>query len=278
MARRLVTPAAPPLPVELSHVGAKIARSIEHVKALDSEISRFLDSEPCAVRSEFNAEKRTYTYFAKPIKEVPLSIRILTGEVLGQLRSALDHLAWQLALLTTPKPQPATEFPVFTDGTRYRSERSRKIGSLPKEAQVIIDGLQPHVSDAPEKDQLWRLHRLTNDDKHRLPHIAFTAPAGVWLGKIPAGMGGMSVGFSDEARRGRDFSIEGVFGPFEGDTEICKIIFAAAETDLAIDEAPITFDLAFAVDSAANGFPVRSELMAYGQRVQEIIQRFTGFF
>jgi len=265
------------LPQKLNHIGAKIARSIEHFNALDGEITAFLNSKPYAIRREFDAEKRSYSFFVNPLAEVPLRIRILTGEMLGQLRSCLDHLAWQLALITTPTPHERTEFPIFAEPAQRQIQ---KIGSLPEPAQAIVEKLQPYHDQTPEKNTLWKLHRLANEDKHRLPHIALLAPAGVSLGNLPElPGGGIVLGFSDQARKGRDLALEMRIGPIEGEEKVGEITFIdPKETDLSIEGAVVPIDLAFAADSAGAGMLVRPELVSYGKRVEEIVREFTGFF
>ena len=194
--------------------------------------------------------------------DIPFSIRILTGEVLGQLRSSLDHLTWQLALLNGPIPSEATEFPIFRDGPSYNRARARKIGSLSVAAQSIIDGLQPYLGATPENDMLWVLHRLVNDDKHRLPHLVGAAPTGIAVGD----------------RRGRDMAVEIRVGPFDEQTIVGRVIFLnAAENDMEV-QTTVRFDIAFPADSAAKGRLIRPELVSFGNRVEEIVRKFESFF
>jgi len=248
------------LPDKLSHIGAKVFRSITHLESLDHEIKAFLSGEPYEIISEFNVNERTYTYRAKPRQDIPLHIRVLTGEVLAQLRSTLDHLAWQLALLNGPNPAPNTEFPIFTDDAAYTQQRQRKIGSLPPSAQTIIDGLQPYLNSAPEDDSLYVLHRLANDDKHRLPHLVTGAP--------------QMLGCSGP----KDVRVSIRMGPFEDETEIGKItILNPRESDVTVDPT-FSFNLAFPVDSAAKGQFVLPQLVGSGKRVEEVIRKFTSFF
>ena len=251
------------LPQKLGHIGAKVFRSIEHLNALDSQITTFLESKPYEIVTEFNANERTYTYRAKARADIPVLIRILTGEVLTQLRSCLDHLAWQLALLTIKTPPDGTEFPIFKDKVSFTARvRKKKIGALPADAQNIIDRLQPYTRAAPEDDILWILHRLANDDKHRLPHLVAAAPRGVITGD----------------RRGRDMAVEVRSGPFDKDTIIGRVIFLnPSETDMEV-QTEIPFDLAFPVDSAAKGRPIRPELVRFGKKVEEVVREFTEFF
>lgn len=251
-------------PKKLNHVGAKIARSIDHLKTLNEEIDRFLSNEPCVLVSEFKPQERAYLYRVKITRDVPLPIRILTGEVLYHLRSSLDHLAWQLAALTcVPNAPPeTTEFPVFKNRKSYLGKRTSKINALPAAAKDIVDRLQPYLDAVPEDATLWRLHRLTNDDKHRLPHLVAAAPSGIVAGP----------------RNGRDMAIQMRIGPFDEQTEIGRVEFLnPGETDVEV-QTDVRFDLAFPANSAGRGMPVRSELVRYGQRVAGIVRKFEKFF
>ena len=56
------------------------------------------------------------------------------------------------------------------------SVRQNRIGGIDPRAQTIIEGLQPHNRGAEfESDPLWKLHQLSNMDKHRVPHVARVA-------------------------------------------------------------------------------------------------------
>lgn len=250
------------LPDKLQQIGAKLFRSTQHLEALDQAITAFLNHKPYIVTPDFDATERTYVYRVKIRSEVPPLLRVLIGEIIGQLRSTLDHLAWQLALLNTQSPAEGTEFPIFKDEGRYRQGRASKIRSLPPAAQTIIDGLQPYLNAAPEDDLLWVLHRLANDDKHRSPHAVGAATSGIIAGD----------------RRGRDMAVEMSIRPFDEQAIIGKVIFTnPAETDVEV-QTDIRFDIAFPIDSAAKGRLVRPELVKLGQRVEQVVREFAHFF
>jgi hypothetical protein len=95
----------------------------------------------------------------------------IIGDCLHNLRSALDHLAWQLVLLDGQKPSFATSFPV-----RRTKDESRPL-LLPKVCRqdilTAIEQVQPYSdvgnpADPPVLNPLWALHRLNIIDKHRL--------------------------------------------------------------------------------------------------------------
>jgi hypothetical protein len=98
----------------------------------------------------------------------------IAGDVVHNLRSALDHLAKQLVLVgltVAPPTVPLTdkelrqiEFPIAETATKYEADKARKIkGMLPKAIEAI-DRLKPYKAG---NDALWRIHELDNIDKHR---------------------------------------------------------------------------------------------------------------
>jgi hypothetical protein len=119
----------------------------------------------------------------KDVKEPPAEWSLLIGDCVQNLRSSLDHLAFQLARLTTRVPPPGTEFPIFRSGPKFRKRDKKglpargsgwyKVRAFPRSAQTICERLQPYHGRAwPETRLLWQLHELSIVDKHRLLHAA----------------------------------------------------------------------------------------------------------
>ena len=96
-------------------------------------------------------------------------IMLTTGDFVSSLRASLDHLAWQLALLTTPKPTSELSFPIFAKNTVGTKARLAKITfGIPEPAIAIMESMQPyHAGDDYKSNHLWRLNKLWNIDKHR---------------------------------------------------------------------------------------------------------------
>jgi hypothetical protein len=88
------------------------------------------------------------------------------------LRSAFDHLAWQLSSAKFQAKFPhQVEFPVFQRKPFTRDELSRyrrKIeGISSPTALARIDSLQPYHQVDPSRYPLWLIHDLDRTDKHR---------------------------------------------------------------------------------------------------------------
>jgi hypothetical protein len=105
---------------------------------------------------------------------------LLAGEVAHQLRSALDHVVYQLCLANHIKPTTKTGFPIFKTEKGYLGKAPMQVGDLPKVATDKISAVQPyHRGDDFREDPLWMLQTLNNTDKHRL--IPVSLVSGGWL-------------------------------------------------------------------------------------------------
>lgn len=127
---------------------------------------------------------------------------LLMGDVLTNLRAALDYLAWQLVDQHGPdKPTWQTKFPI-DDYPFTRSGRAKATNFIPAVTDSdVLDRLERHqpwrgfdhqLTDYlrdPTERALWQLNALCNLDKHRLPvlmvprfdpmRIAWALPIGV---------------------------------------------------------------------------------------------------
>src|SRR5206468_6152572 len=87
----------------LQNVNLKIARAKEHLGALKREILLFKKSKPCATTTKGEVEnlggQTRSASFSLTIKPAPRRAGIIAGDFATCLRTSLDHLAWQLALL-----------------------------------------------------------------------------------------------------------------------------------------------------------------------------------
>jgi hypothetical protein len=83
----------------ISFTGAerKIDRAREHVNALDKAINRFLETEPHAVERRLRARDRIHEYVLARYTEPPDCLGLLVGDAAHNLRSALDHVTFELA-------------------------------------------------------------------------------------------------------------------------------------------------------------------------------------
>jgi hypothetical protein len=107
---------------------------------------------------------------------------VIVGDVAHNLRSALDHLVFQLAILNQEDPEGMnTQFPIFRKEDDYlavgnRGSRKGKLSARDSHLwgvadadKAIIDGLQPfNAGDRAHLHPLAILNQISNRDKHRL--------------------------------------------------------------------------------------------------------------
>ena len=125
------------------------------------------------------------------VKDIPvLRLGVLVGDVISNLRSALDHVVYAVSFSRDPdefRDDRSTFFPIrddpqgFTRRRRKEWEPLHEIRGIPPEAQAFIEGLQPYHGDNVSEDPLCVLREMSNIDKHRSIHLAaFSAIEVAW--------------------------------------------------------------------------------------------------
>ncbi len=158
----------------------KLFRALQHLETLDAEIQGWLETEPYSVVDQFEPQQGMNVVRAQITSQPPSEWGALVGDVVHNLRSALDHLAYALAESYTGAPLPddiarSSEFPIFDSAADF-SERKRngrptarsglhKIRGVDPSVQAIIEGLQPYHGG--DHARLAVLRDLSNRDKHR---------------------------------------------------------------------------------------------------------------
>jgi len=127
-----------------------------------------------ALLQKFPAEDRTHIYKAVQPPEVSVFWGAQIGEVAHSLRSALDHLAWQLVIAAGNSPNNRTQFPICE---RYPEKRVFKClayprkkgrlrinGEVPLRALALIEAVQPYhgTDDALRIGAINKLDILTS--------------------------------------------------------------------------------------------------------------------
>jgi hypothetical protein len=144
---------------------AKLDRAKAQINELDSTIRSLNigDSKPYAVREYCEIETHDWIYEVKVRRDLDPSIPCIIGDVLNNLRSALDYLIWKLA---NGSDNDVLYFPIAEDPVHVKT----KLKKLEK--RVSNDGLKLLCAAEPYKGGkghgLWQLHQLNRREKHRL--------------------------------------------------------------------------------------------------------------
>jgi len=147
----------------VDQIRLKLKRAERHIQELEAALLAFKRNNPYKIGTKEDEKTRCLVYYITQAEEIPAAIPLIAGDILQNLRTALDHLAWQLVPAGDRNSQ--TAFPISDDATKYSSDKLRKIDGMPKAAADGIDATKPYKGG---NDAIWRLHRLNNIDKHRL--------------------------------------------------------------------------------------------------------------
>jgi hypothetical protein len=231
----------------------KLERADKHFQTLDDRVNRWLSKDRYRVTDELDPERGDHVVSLHP-DETPECFSVLISDCIHNMRSALDNLAYDLAVAytgerLTDRQRQKSEFPIFGDKPLSATNRNKKIGGVHPEAIKVICDLQPHLrpDNGYASDPLWVLHELENIDKHR----TITTVLGQFqMMELPG-----------------PFKLVGVvinmgIGPLEGKTELMRYGSAIPlEPNGEVEIKPrATLDVAFPKASPANGELVRDTL------------------
>lgn len=159
-------------------IDAKLNRVPEKIRAIKALSDAYIAENPPQIVMDSNG-KATLDMSVP----VPPDISVLVGEILYQLRSTLDHLAFHLV---EPNPSGATLPVGWEDRCQFPLMLDLKIGQIPpvplgffenlpgisEKAHAFIEGVQPYHGDGNVNNSLRFLKELCNRDKHR--HLILT--------------------------------------------------------------------------------------------------------
>ncbi len=155
----------------------KLSRAQQQTEALKRDIDAFMTGNPYGVTAQFSSERRALSLIAQIRKPCDPMWGVQIGEIAHNLRSALDHLVWELVIHNTGAPPvkpKQSQFPIYAvlEGPGgYAENYGRWLAGVSDEARTLIQSAQPFATGEGTKSPLWRLHELSNFDKHRTLHL-----------------------------------------------------------------------------------------------------------
>jgi hypothetical protein len=254
----------------LAGVRAKLDRAGEHLQALDAATAEFFESKPYEIAGHFEPDTNQWIVTVKPFTDPPLRIGVILGDYLFNLRSALDHLVCQFALLDTGGAATCerTQFPICSSPTNFVNKQGTWLLGLSPGHVADIERLQPYHRGAQAGDHfLSILNEFNNVDKHRVVHPLFgyyRGPADILhvIGNRDAGVIDDTMSLRVRERR------------IEGETEIVRLRLWPIGTNPHVDVGgTLVFDPAFG-ESWLRG----SALQEIGARVAGIVDGFAAEF
>jgi len=247
----------------------KLERAKEHIRQLETEIRAFHERNPYRIVVEEEPQSGDQIYRVK-IKEQP-SPRWATiiGDIVHNLRSALDLLTNDLVRTNCKTPNRRTGFPIYESAKKFETQFFSKVDGASTKAIRIIGRLKPYKGG---NQRLWVIHSLDIEDKHRLilsvgaAYRNFTMSMGL---RLPWKEGEI-IKSPPIAIRPADRQY-----PLKDNAEVMRVKAAARTSDSKVDpDYQFTFEVAFGDGEVVQGEPVLPTLQHLIDYVEDVIDIF----
>lgn len=145
----------------------KVKRANKHISELQAGLIEFVNTKPYEVRSDFDESRGLYGLGVSMTRSVPPEISIILGDVIHNLRSALEHVASDLDFAVT-NDRTRSKFPMHETRDNFVDALEKGVihTNFPEIADVLMTIIKPYKGG---NDTLWKIGKLWNIDKHRLP-------------------------------------------------------------------------------------------------------------
>jgi hypothetical protein len=147
----------------------KLRQAKEHFAELREKADAFLATKPydwSMEEEEFTDGTREYRISASVDDYPPIDLGLIAGDVVQNLRAALDQLIW--AYSAGDKRNRRTAFPIYLTEEEYRENAPSKIRGIREKGQAFIERWQPfQLGERPGAHPLAMLQQLSNTDKHQ---------------------------------------------------------------------------------------------------------------
>ena len=176
--------------MDFKGINAKIDRASGQIQTLSSDIEVFGATIRRSIVHEIDRDAGEQKWIYRgATAEVPIEWSIRVGEVLYNLRSALDHLVWQLVLANGEEPARNNQFPILDEAEEWMSRTENQLKGVSENHRQMIRFLQPfnpllelpvNGEMRPYNAQVFRtLHDLCNIDKHRHLNLICAVTGGI---------------------------------------------------------------------------------------------------
>ena len=168
----------------LDSASLKIVRAKEHLEAIKKIIRSLASANSYEIVKDASGKEKIH-FLIQP----PPQIAILAGEVVYQLRSALDHLAFDLVQCNASNITLPTNWcklcdfplwPTISDAMIRRGYThpplpyncfTKSLPGISKAAFEFIEGVQPYRSGTGPHNVMRLIAQLSNIDRHRYLNV-----------------------------------------------------------------------------------------------------------
>lgn len=237
----------------------KLARAARHLDELREATHRYLESRP------FHVVRNGTVYSVKIVQTVPPEWGAIVGDVVHNLRSALDLLAWQLVEAGGGTPSRDTCFPVSQAPNTSESSLQRALAGASPSAFRFIRRLKPYPGG---NETLVRLHAVDIVDKHHVILVVGAAHKNVVLNLR------MKVPWQDEPVKFPPLALNPADRqfPLVDGAVLYSGMGPGSEGGIGEGFPQFTFELAFGDVTEVRGLPLVATLEAMLKHVRGILE------
>jgi hypothetical protein len=178
-------------PARLAGPKLKVERAKCHITDLKEMLRAFFAENSYRIVTDRDTQTGENVFRVIREKPMPAKASAILGDIVHNLRAALDHLISDLVRANGRRPNGSNEFPIQQKAKNFKTHPTAKIAGVSAKAERLITRLKPYEAGNPS---LWKLHMLDVLDKHAgiIPVAAATlqiraAPAIPRLFRAPDG-------------------------------------------------------------------------------------------
>lgn len=229
-----------PPPVLPPGATLKFARARAHLRELKTQTAEYRAAEPFKIVEYEDTSTGDLVTRVDAATQPSADLSVVIGDVVHNARSALDQLAWYLVERDGGTPGKFTYFPTGETKSKFVKSVKEALAGTVESTRVRVRALAVYPGG---DEELWLLHQLDIEDKHRL-----LIPVGMAYGafnlhvKVDGFGDGKLLEVPPVAFRPAD-----AMYPLKVDDEIFRVAKAARETDQGVIQMThsFRFDLAF---------------------------------
>lgn len=259
---------------------AKVGRAKKHLADLQIDVSAYHRRQPYRIETDRESKAGYELYRFRFIEPIPEVWGSAVGDVIHNLRSALDTLATALAVhngTTSQSKLKKTYFPIGSTKEIFDDKLPRDLNGASAHARRMVKRLKPYKGGT---EAFWRLHQLDILDKHTL--------------LIPVGASHTRIGLIFDPNR--LFQSHFPDMPNPGFKDMIPLFFAPADTQFPLEDGDViaqygfgpdpdgkkkpdfqfAFDIAFGEGQIIDGQPVIPSLQQLVDFVERVISIFAS--
>jgi hypothetical protein len=208
-----------------------------------------------------NADRTAFDIEVSGVPTVGVEIALLAGDLIHNLRSVLDHLAWTLATVRSRD----SDFPIRREPLTRKDGSSRPSaikGVTNKQVQDMVEAVQPYNRTNSAENPLWLLREFDIIDKHRLLLTTYCVATGT--------------SHSIDRQGENDPELTYWWDQMgDGDT-FARVAFKSPVDDFNPD-FHITLEVALRLEDADVAFPLINTVFQMRQEVAKTVNMFNAF-